>query len=76
MYSDDTLPSVPHFRISSSPLHIFVHKRSWIQTLPSEVLQLTAWTHLTMEKSDKVYGKLPQERNVTSCLLTIMESCA
>jgi hypothetical protein len=57
MYSDDTLPSVPHFRISSSPLYIiFVHKRIWIQTLPSEVLQITASTHLTMEKSDKLYG--------------------
>lgn len=50
-----TLLSAPHFRISSSPLHIFVHKRRWTQTLPSEVLQITAWTHLTMEKSDKLY---------------------
>lgn len=57
MYPDDTLPSVPQFRISSSPLHIiFVHKRRWIQTLLSEVLQIAAWTHLTKEKSDKLYG--------------------
>jgi hypothetical protein len=56
MHSDDTPPSVPHFRTSSFPLHIFVHKRRWIQTLPSGVLQITAWTHLTMEKSDKLYG--------------------
>lgn len=55
MYSDGTLPSMPHFRISSSPLHIiFVHKRRWIQRIPSEVLQITSWTHLTTDKSDKL----------------------